>query len=202
MITALLMLGILLLPVLYQAVIPLRIPELKDYFTPGQSYQSEAYGVTMHILRQEGERVHCEFRFAPGAGGAAAHRHEEFEQSGTVAKGTLVVRADKQLLRIPAGGRLELPRGTTHLLSNHGTGEVLLRCEGAQDALPVGYVYGLTKRYPFTRKGTLNLGKHAMACVLEQHFDSYPAGWSPAFIRIMRKLGKPYARILVERYLK
>ena len=202
MTTALLILGILLIPVLYQAAFPIRLPELVDYFAPGQSYHSEADGVTMHILRQEGERVHCEFRFAPGAGGAAPHRHELFDQSGTVAKGTLVVRADKQLLRIPAGGRLELPRGTTHLLSNHGTGEVLLRCEGAQDALPVGYVYGLTKRYPFARKGTLNLRKHAMACVLEQQFDSYPAGWSPTFIRFLRKLGKPYARFWVERYLK
>jgi len=187
MTTALLILGTLLLPVIFQAIVPLRIPKLKDYFSPGQSYQSEADGVTMKILRQEGVRVYCEFRFAPGAGGAAAHKHEHFDHSGIVVKGTLVVRADTQLMRIPAGGTLHIPRGTTHLLSNHGTGEVLLRCEGTKDALPAGYVFGLTKRYPFARKGTLNLRKHAIACVLEKQFDCYPAGWSPTFIHSSNK---------------
>lgn len=202
MTTTLLTLGILLLPVLYQAIYPLRLPELKNYFSPGQTYQSEADGVTMHILKQEGERVHCEFRFAPGAGGASAHRHELFDHSGTVSRGTLVVRADKQFLRIPAGGRLEIPRGTSHILSNQGTGEVLLRFEGPEGAMPVGYVYSLTKRYPFARRGALNLRMHAVSCVLESHFDSYPAGWSPKFISGIRKLGKPYARLWVGRYLQ
>lgn len=202
MTTALLILGILLIPALYQAAFPIRLPEFVDYFAPGQSYHCEADGVTMKILRQEGERVYCEFRFAPGAGGAAAHKHEHFDHSGIVVKGTLVVRADKQLLRIPAGGTLHIPKGTTHLLSNHGTGEVLLRCDGPQDALPAGYVFGLARRYPFARKGLLNLRTHAIACVLESRFDSYPAGWSPTLIRVLRKMGKPYARLWLGKHLK
>ena len=152
---ALLIMGVVLLPVLYHVAFPIRLPKLENYFAPGQSFHSEAEGITMNILRQEGTRVHCEFRFSPGAGCQLQHRHEHFDQSGTVTKGTLVLRADKQLLRISAGGRVHVPRGTPHLMSNRGTGEVLLRCEGEEDALPVSYAYGLAKRYPLNRSKSL-----------------------------------------------
>ncbi len=196
---ALLIMGVVLLPVLYHVAFPIRLPKLENYFAPGQSFHSEAEGITMNILRQEGTRVHCEFRFSPGAGCQLQHRHEHFDQSGTVTKGTLVLRADKQLLRISAGGRVHLPRGTPHLMSNRGTGEVLLRCEGEEDALPVSYAYGLSKRYPLNRSKSLNLRLYAMTCVLESHFDSVPHGWTPVTIRMLRKLAKPYARLWVGR---
>jgi len=197
--SALLIMGVALLPVLYHVAFPIRLPKLENYFAPGQSFHSEAEGITMNILRQEGTRVHCEFRFSPGAGCQLQHHHEHFDQSGTVTKGTLVLRADKQLVRISAGGRVHLPRGTPHLMSNRGTGEVLLRCEGEQDALPVSYAYGLAKRYPLNRSKSLNLRLYAMTCVLESHFDSVPHGWTPFTIRMLRKLAKPYARLWVGR---
>lgn len=197
MTTALLTLGVLLLPPCYHWLFPLKLEDAASALRAGQSFFNEAEGVTLNILKSDAGKVHCEFCFAPGAGGSAPHQHEFLDHSGKVTKGTLVVWADKQLLRIPAGERLELPRKTTHLICNRGTGEVILRFEGDLDAWPAEHIYALALRYRYRRNGGLNVRFHALTCVLEPYLDAVPAGWSPSIIKKMRTLAKPYARLMV-----
>jgi hypothetical protein len=64
--------GILLLPVLYNQLFPLRRPRLDHYFRPGHTFTSAAEGVTQTVIRQEGNRVYSELRFAPRAAGTPA----------------------------------------------------------------------------------------------------------------------------------
>jgi quercetin dioxygenase-like cupin family protein len=197
MTTALLTLGVLLLPHCFHWFFPLKLEDAATSLRAGQTFFNEAEGVTLKILNVEAGKVHCEFCFAPGAGGSAPHWHEQLDHSGLVTKGTLVVWADKQLRRIPAGERLELPRKTTHLICNKGTGEVVLRCEGDADAWPVNHVYALALRYRYQRRSSLNVRFHALTCVLEPYLDAVPAGWSPSIIKKMRTFATPYARLMV-----
>ncbi len=197
MTTALLTLGVLLLPHCFQWFFPIKLEDAEASLRPGQSFFNEAEGVTLRILHVESGKVHCEFCFAPGAGGSATHWHEQLDHSGRVTKGTLVVWADKQLSRIPAGKRLELPRKTTHLICNKGTGEVVLRCEGDADAWPANQVYALALRYRYQRRNSLNVRFHAITCILEPYLDVVPAGWSPAIIKPLRNFFRPYARLLL-----
>ena len=197
MTTALLTLGVLLLPHCYDWFFPLKLEDPATSLRAGQTFFNEPEGVTLKILDTDAGKVHCEFCFAPGAGGSAPHLHEYLDHSGIVAKGTLVVWADKQLLRIPAGARLELPRNTTHLICNKGTGEVVLRCVGDADAWPAKHIYALALRYRYQRRSILNIRYHALTCVLVEYLDAVPSGWSPSMIKQIRTFAKPYARLMV-----
>ena len=92
MTTALIILGTMLLPVLYNLLFPFKRPDLDKYFSPGQTFTSKAEGVTQTVIRQDGNRVYCELRFDAKAIGPPEHLHNALNESGTVTRGTLTTK--------------------------------------------------------------------------------------------------------------
>ncbi len=188
--------GFLLLPVAYDLLFPFRRPRLDDYFAPGQTFASQAEGVTHTVIRQEGNRVYSELRLAPYAAGPPAHLHQALDESLSVVKGTLSAEVGGQVRRAAAGERVVLPKGVYHRLYNETGEEVVLRSVAAEDYIPVELAYSLAQLYPLMKPGGgLSLPLFAKICVLDNAFDAIPAGPPPVFFWVLKKAVKPYARL-------
>jgi quercetin dioxygenase-like cupin family protein len=188
--------SILLLPVAYNLLFPFRRPRLDNYFSPGQTFTSEAEGVTQTVIRQEGNRVYSELTFAPHAAGPPEHLHRTLDESLSVVKGTLTTKVGGQVRRAAAGERIVLRKGVYHRLYNETGEEVVLRSVAEEDYIPVELAYSLAQLYPLMKTGGgLSLKMFAKICVLDNAFDTVPAGLPPAFFSILVKAAKPYARL-------
>ncbi|MBK8342588.1 MAG: cupin domain-containing protein [Bacteroidetes bacterium] len=187
--------GILILPVIYNLLFPLKKPELNNYFKAGQTYTSTGEGITQKILRQEGNKVFCELTLAPHAAGPPEHMHEHMHETISVVSGTLNYKLNGKEEQVGAGGRINFPAGAYHKMWNTTNNEVVLRSEKPEDFVPVEFVYSLDQLYPLMQSNGLTLKMFAKICVLDELFDSVPAGPPPVFFRIIKKVVKPYARI-------
>lgn len=194
--TLIILAGILLLPVLYDLLFPVRLPDLRNYFKPGTTYTSKAEGVTQIVLWQEGERVYNELRFLPRASGPPEHLHRTFDECGTVVKGVLTTTLNGQVFRVVAGEHFIMPKGIHHRLYNETDEEVVVRCDQEGDHLPVEFAYSLSELYPlFSDKPSLKM--LAKMAALARLFDSEIKG-PPPFARLFGITALPAARPEVE----
>lgn len=188
---------LLLLPILHDLIFPLRKPDLEHYFSPGDSFSSSAEGITQTIIRSEGGRVYSELRLEPWAAGPPEHMHLGFDECLAVTSGVLTTTADGKIRKIPAGGRLEIPRGVYHRMYNETAEPVVLRSEKEGDYIPVEFAWSLAQLYPLMgRKGGLTLPMFLKLCALDTFFDSFPKGPPPAVLKGVKRLVRPYARLL------
>lgn len=109
MTTVLTILIIILLPVIYNTLVPLKPPRLDGYFKPGQTFSSKMEGVTQTIIKQVGDKVYSEVTLAPGSAGPPEHLHISFDESATITKGTLTVKLNNKVIEMSAGSRISLP---------------------------------------------------------------------------------------------
>ena len=168
MIATLIIVGLLLLPVIYNLVFPFKKPYMDNYFTPGLSFTSTAEGVTQTVIKQDGNKVYCETKFEAKAIGPPEHLHLSLDESATVVKGTLTTKV---------GGEIKKP-------------------EKADDYLPIELAYSLSQLYPLMKpRGGLTLKMFAKICVLDELFDTIVVGPPPPVFKAIKKTAKPYARL-------
>ncbi|MDQ3843551.1 MAG: cupin domain-containing protein [Bacteroidota bacterium] len=197
MIVALIIILLLLLPIFYNLLVPFKQPDLNNYFLPGQTFTSKAEGITQTIIRQEGDKVYGELTFEPQAAGPPEHLHYTFDESGTVIAGTLSAKIDGEVIRLNAGERLLLKRGIYHRIFNETSEPVIFRSDRKEDYIPVAFAYSLAQLYPLIEHhGKPTLKMIARIAVLDDLFDSVPAGPPPVVFKVVTKIIKPYARLL------
>jgi quercetin dioxygenase-like cupin family protein len=196
MTTVLIIIGILLLPVFYNLIFPFKLPNLDNYFSPGQTYTSKAEGVTQTVIRQDGRKVYCELRFEPNAIGPPEHLHINLDESATIIKGTLTAKVGGQITKLNTGDRINIKRGMYHTMYNETNEVVILRSEKEEDYVTIEFAYSLAQLYPLMKpNGGLSLKMFMKICVLDNLFDSVIVGPPPIVFTIIKKTVKPYARL-------
>lgn len=196
MTVTLIILGLVLLPVFYNLLFPFKRPNMENYFSPGQTFISEAEGITQTVIRQDGNKVYCELSFAPHAIGPPEHLHMSFDECATVVKGTLTTQTDGQVTKLNTGDRVVLKKGVYHRMYNDTNETVVIRSEKEEDYIPVEFSYSLAQLYPLMNpNGGLTFKMFLKICVLDDLFDSIPQGPPPAFFKVIKKIVKPYARL-------
>ncbi len=197
MMTPLIIIGVLLLPIFYNLLFPFKKPNLENYFSPGQTYTSSAEGITQTVLRQDGNKVYCELKFEPHAIGPPYHMHVNLNEKSSIIKGTLSAKINGQIKHLNPGDRIVLNKGVYHSMYNETNEEVIVRSEKDEDYLPIEFAYSLSQLYPLMKpEGGLSFKMFLKICVLDVLFDSVPFGPPPAFFGIIKKVIKPYARLL------
>lgn len=187
---------IVLLPVLYNLLFPVKPPVLENYFKPGQTYYSAAEGIKQTVLRQVGNKVFCELQFDPLAAGPPEHVHLHMHEYIHVAQGTLSAKLNGEVKQFHAGQRLEIPAGMYHKMFNATESVVILRPETEEEYVSAEFAYSLEKLYPIMPVGGgVSLKLIAKISVLDNLFDSIPAGPPPIVFKVVKKIVKPYARV-------
>lgn len=188
---------VLLLPVMCHLIFPMRKPVLDHYFSPGQTYTSKGEGITQIVLKQEGNKIYGELQIEPGAKGPPEHMHKTFDESISVIQGTLTVTIDGQTTKANPGDRVVFKKGSYHSMRNEGDTLVMLRSTQEEDYVPVEFAYALSQLYPLMNKSNgFTFSLFAKICVLDELFDSIPAGPPPAVFSLIKKIVKPYARLI------
>ena len=194
----LIIVGVLLLPVLYNFLFPLKPPYLYNYFTPGQTFKSKWEGVQQLIIKQEGNKVFSEVSMKPGSKGPPEHLHEGFDENMMVKKGTLTVKLNGQTRELTAGTRFRFPKGEYHCFSNNSEGDVVIGGETENDFIPVEFAYTLSKFYElFDRPSKLKMVHFIFKmAVFGNLFDSYVKEAPVKTQKIIKSILRPYARVL------
>ena len=195
---ALVILAVIMLPVLYNVLVPLEPPRLDNYFQAGQTFSSKTEGVTQTIIKQEGDKVYSELTLAPGSAGPPEHLHLGFDESATITKGTLTVKLDNEVKEVGEGGRISFRRGQYHTFSNKTDSEVVVTCDKDNDYVPVSFAYVLAQLYPVmddaSRFRTLHL--FLKMSIYGDLFDSYIVDAPVNGQKMIKTILKPYARVL------
>jgi mannose-6-phosphate isomerase-like protein (cupin superfamily) len=86
---------------------------------PGEGRVLKFLGVTQKLtgLQTGGEFYVCEAVFGPGVGSPLHIHHNEHEVIH-VLEGEIDIRLDKEMLHVPAGGIIHLPKHIPHALQN------------------------------------------------------------------------------------
>jgi quercetin dioxygenase-like cupin family protein len=189
---------IILLPVVYNLLFPLKPPRLDNYFSPGQTFSSNMEGVVQTILKQTGDKVYSRVTLAPGASGPPEHLHFRFNESGTVTKGTLTVKLNDEVTQVNAGSRVRILKGQYHTFFNQTSEEVIITCDHEDDFVPVGFAYALAQFYPlFDSTSKLKMVHFFFKMsMFGNMFDSYVKAAPVKAQKVIKKILQPYARVL------
>lgn len=189
---------IIVLPVLYNLLFPLKPPSLENYFQVGQTYSSKMEGITQTIIKTDKEKVYSEVTLKPGAVGPPEHLHLGFDESATITKGTITVVVNKKTFELKAGDRITVKRGEYHTFSNKSSETAIITCNQDTDFVPVTFAYALAQFYPIMDSTSKLKMVHFFfkMSVLGELFDSYVADAPVNAQKIIKKILKPYARVL------
>lgn len=198
MTAVLIVFAIILLPILYDLLVPLKPPQLDGYFKPGQTFSSEFEGITQTIIKQAGDKVYTEVTLAPGSVGPPEHLHISFDESATVSKGTLTVKVNNKVREMSAGSRISFPKGQYHTFSNNIKSEVVITCEQDKDYLPASFAYCLAKFYPLMDSNSKLKMMHILfkMSMFGDYFDSYVVDAPINAQKTIKRILRPYARVL------
>ena len=198
MTTVLIILTIILLPILYNMLVPLKPPRLDGYFKSGQTFSSKMEGVTYTIIKQVGDKVYSEVTLAPGSAGPPEHLHISFDESATITKGTLTVKLNNEVIELGAGSRINFPKGHYHTFSNKTNSEVVITCDKDSDYIPVGFAYTIAQFYPLMDSTSKLKMVHFFfkMSIFGDMFDSYVVDAPINAQKTIKKILKPYARVL------
>lgn len=187
-----------LLPVVYDLLFPIKKPDLRILFQPGQVFKSINEGVTQQILRMEGERIFSQIILDPNAPGPPEHVHLTMHESATITEGELEVKLNGETRRLRTGDRLILPPGEYHTFSNPTENKVIITCDRETDYVPAGFMYGLSKLYRILDGPELLRPVRILLqlSVLGDMFDNYIAGPPIPVQKAMQRILRPYARVL------
>jgi quercetin dioxygenase-like cupin family protein len=198
MITIIIILAVILLPILYNMLVPLKPPRLEGYFKPGQTFSSKMEGVTQTIIKQVGNKVYSEVTLAPGSAGPPEHLHISFDESATIAKGTLTVKLNNEVTEMSEGSRIHFPKGQYHTFSNNTDSEVVITCDQDNDYLPAGFAYSLAQFYPLLDSSSKLKMVHLLfkMSMFGDLMDSYVVDAPVNVQKTIKMILKPYARVL------
>lgn len=189
---------VLVLPVIYNLLFPLKPPYLDNYFSPGQVFVSKMEGVTQTIIKQEGDKVYVELKLSPGSVGPPEHLHLDFNENAALTKGTLTVKLDGETSKISAGSRIQFLKGHYHTFSNDTNEDVIITCEKPEDFVPVTFAYALSQFYPLFDSNSKMKMLHFFfkMSMFGDYFDSYVKEAPVNGQKTIKKILQPYARVL------
>ena len=198
MIALIIILLIILLPVVYNLLFPLKPPRLNNYFSPGETFSSKMEGVVQTILKQTDDKVYSQVSLAAGAAGPPEHLHFGFNESGTVTKGILTVKLNDEETQANTGSRVRFLKGQYHTFSNQTSDEVIITCDHEEDFVPVSFAYALAQFYPlFDSESKLKmLHFFFKMSMFGNMFDSYVKAAPVNAQKVIKKILQPYARVL------
>ena len=198
MTTVLIISTIILLPVLYNMLVPLKSPRLDGYFKSGQTFSSKVEGVTQTIIKQVGDKVYSELTLAPGSAGPPEHLHISFDESATITKGTLTVKLNNEVIEMGAGSRINFQKGQYHTFSNKTKSEVIITCDKDSDYIPVSFAYSLAHFYPLMDSSSKLKMVHFFfkMSLFGDLFDSYVVDAPVNAQKTIKMILRPYARVL------
>jgi quercetin dioxygenase-like cupin family protein len=197
MTTVLIISIILLLPVIYNMLVPLKPPLLEGYFKPGQTFSSKMEGVTQAIIKQVDDKVYSEVTLAPGSAGPPEHLHISFDESATIIKGTLTVKLNNEIKEMSAGTRISFPKKQYHSFSNTTNSEVVITCDQDSDYIPVSFAYSLAHFYPLMDSSSKLKMVHFLfkMSMFGDLFDSYVVDAPVNAQKKIKTILRPYARV-------
>lgn len=180
-------------------VFPSALPELSNYFHPGDRIVSRFEGFDQTVLAVGDGWLHTRLEVAPNAAGPPEHFHEHFAETFTVKTGSLsiLVNGEKKTLR--AGETLHIPPMTRHKPFNE-TNEVVVVEGGEASAIPIKFGFILTQLYGFMDEHPNGPSVAAMLMQLSVYgdfADSWLADGPPLSVqKAMRVVMAPTARLL------
>lgn len=190
--------AIILLPILYDLLVPLKAPQLEGYFKSGQTFSSKFEGLTQTIIKQVGDKVYTEVTLSPESVGPPEHLHIGFDESATVSKGTLMVKVNNEVMEMIEGSRISFPKGQYHTFSNNTRSEVIMTCDQDEDYLPASFAYCLAKFYPLMDSNSKLKMVHILfkMSMFGDFFDSYVVDAPINIQKTIKRILRPYARVL------
>ncbi len=175
------------------------IPEISGYFQPGDTFRSDAEGLTQRVIRQENGKVFCDVILDPYAPGPPKHIHTGFDETFKAGEKGLFVLVDNDTLYIKPFESYTIKKGIPHKPFNP-TGDTILLSMN-EWGFPEEFAFGLVQMYGFMDQKSLN--DRTMGEILLQlslfsiHFDSWGAEKvpPPAIQKVMFFFLRPVARI-------
>lgn len=186
--------------VISEHLFPAPLPDLSNYFKPGDKLLSRYEGFDQTVVSVQDGWMNTRLEVRPLAAGPPEHFHAEFEERFTVKSGTLSILVNGEKRTLKAGETLAIPPMTRHKPFNETNEPVIVEGD-TPNTLPVKFGYVLTQLYgfmdqypeggPSTRRMLLQLS------VYENEADTWIAdGPSLQTQKVMRVVMAPTARLL------
>ena len=185
--------------VISEYMFPAPLPDLTNYFKPGDKLASRYEGFDQTVVSVQNGWMNTRLEVQPGATGPPEHFHEEFEERFTVKSGMLSILVNGEKRTLKAGETLAIPPMTRHKPFNETNETVIIEGDNP-NTLPVKFGYVLTQLYgfmdqypegPSTRQMLFQLS------VYENDADTWIAdGPSLQTQKVMRVVMAPTARLL------
>jgi mannose-6-phosphate isomerase-like protein (cupin superfamily) len=177
---------------------PEKIPEVSNYFRPGQVFYSKAEGAHQTVLRQEGGIVYCHAVLDPYAPGPPKHTHRDFDEYFAIENGELSMWFGNEVKKIHPGETLRIPKGVPHKPFNETSESITV---AGEIPFPEKFAFFLCQIYgAFDKNPKLSHPFHAiMQISLFQRagFDSYIADGPPEAIqKLTGFMVTPLARLM------
>ncbi len=184
---------------LHLIVFPEKVPDIANYFQPGDVFKSDFEGFTQTIIRQEKGKVYCKLELAPFAPGPPVHVHtdfDEFFENGNKVM-SIIINNDTIVLQ-PHENRL-IPKGTPHKPFNPTPDTVRLTMK--KYAFPEEFAFYLNQLYGYVDESEDNLKPPKVLfqmAMFNQSFDSYLTKKAPpiAVQKFTNFMIVPLARLL------
>jgi mannose-6-phosphate isomerase-like protein (cupin superfamily) len=180
-------------------VFPSVLPDLGNYFQPGDRIVSRFEGFDQTVLEVGDGWLHTRLEVAPNAAGPPEHFHENFAETFTVKTGTLSILVDGEKKTLRAGETLHIPPMTRHKPFNE-TNEIVVVEGGEASAIPLQFGFILTQLYGFMDEYPNGPSVPAMLLQLSVYgdsADSWLADGPPLSVqKAMRVVMAPTARLL------
>lgn len=183
---------------LHRVIFRERIPDISNYFKPGQEFYSKTEGFRQKVIKQENGFVYSTMEAESFAAGPPKHIHSDFDETFEIENGELSLWVDGEVKKLRPGQVLHIPKGVPHKPFNE-TGEII-RGKG-QINFPEKFAFYLQQVYSFMDRnpGYMKSPKTLLQMSLLQPagFDSYIADGPPVFVqKVMGFVVGPLARLL------
>lgn len=182
--------------IVHHFILPIKTPNLNNYFTAGQSFYSKLEGLTQTVVKVENGNLTTDIEIQPMSPGPVTHIHEKFDESFTVKSGTLSMQFGLEVKKITAGQTIVIPKNTPHKPFNETNSIVVVTSE-----MPLDFAYCLSQIYPFWDENIANTKPPKILfqlAVFGDKFDSYPTVDAPPRIvlKVLKFILAPTARLI------
>jgi mannose-6-phosphate isomerase-like protein (cupin superfamily) len=180
-------------------LLPADVPDLTNYFRPGDKIHSRFEGFDQTVLNVRDGWLHSRLEIAPHAAGPPEHFHENFTENFTVQTGTVSILVNGEKLTRGPGETISIPPMTPHKPFNE-TGETVIIESDDPRSIPVEFGYILSQLYGFM--DTFPEGPPLPKMLLQlsvygSEADSWISGGPPLSVqKAMRVAMSPTARLL------
>ncbi|MDZ7694293.1 MAG: cupin domain-containing protein [Balneolaceae bacterium] len=176
-------------------ILPETKPDLKNYFEPGDDFESERGGNKIEVLSQEGNKLRIKLTFYPHAEGPPVHIQTGWDEYYKILSGELTLTLEGEQKKLGPGEEITIPRGVPHKPSNPTDEPVV--CEvimPAQFVVYLSHIYGYMDEDKKNGEPPRMIFQMALS---NQYFDSYLGEGPPVWLqKTLNFLLIPLARLM------